>query len=951
MLRAFLRATIPAMSLTRRTSFWLLLFGLLLAALLRLPALSTIPPGVHFDEAANGILASEIAWNGDRPIFITSYTGKEVLFFYVAALTARLVGPGAFNLRLAAAFLGLLTVAVTYWLGRVMLGDRRVALLAAILLATSFWHLLFSRLGFRAISQPLLQALAVGFLWQALNSEHTRQRWPRILLAGIALGLVAYTYLAARLFPVALFVGLLPFLNPLEERQQGDWRQRPGFILVIVFLVTAVVALPLFRFFFLNPETFWVRITQVGPTDSLALSDSYWQSLSMLFLEGDPYMRFNLPGRPVFATFWGAFLVIGWLLAIAAVFKTTKVGRRASYLFLVTLPFIMILPTALATNEIVPSNLRAIGLLPFLVFLPAYGFVQLLDSLAPQLPTWFASRQKLLQVSTFVVIGLMMAGWTANLYFQQWGQRADLFYETEGDMRAVSEFLNETALGDAFLYVGSRHYRHPAVALQADSYDRLKWLPNSDALVIPANQDAWYIYPHASPQPTWLFDYVDPSETVIGPPGPDGEPTFTAFFVPGNEPPGSFSVTDGNFGSQANLLELIVAEGQAGGILPVTLAWRVTTTAGGNYLPFLHLEDKQGRRWGQLEPFAYPAEQWTLGETVILKVGVPIPAGAPPQPYVLKVGFFDGSSDQQLARIDQAGRYAGTNVAVEPVTINPGPVPSPLPAAQTSVDEIVLDGLRLTGYERDLFRVSAGDTIGVSLWWLAQRELLDFTVRLELVRPDNTGIILANQYPVNGTFPASQWAVPQFLIDHTAVQIPIDTESGNYRLRLRVLNVNDLAVFSTDLGPLSVETSTRLFTAPVTSRPLAAVLSDEIALLGYDLEPRQDGNYDLRLVWQALQKPSDNYTVFVHLLDADEVCCLWQADLMPRQGTYPTLSWLANEVVVDEYVIELPDGLAEGDYLIEVGLFVLDTGIRLVVEQPSLGTDDKILLRPLRIAE
>ena len=208
------------MSLTRRTSFWLLLFGLLLAALLRLPSLATAPPGVHFDEAANGILASEIAWNGDRPVFITSYTGKEVFFFYAAAITARLVGPGEFSLRLAAAFLGLLTVAVTYWLGRVMLGDRRVALLAALLLATSFWHLLFSRLGFRAISQPLMQALAVGFIWQALQSEQERQRWQKVLLAGIALGLVAYTYLAARLFPVALFVGLLPFLNPLEAKKK-----------------------------------------------------------------------------------------------------------------------------------------------------------------------------------------------------------------------------------------------------------------------------------------------------------------------------------------------------------------------------------------------------------------------------------------------------------------------------------------------------------------------------------------------------------------------------------------------------------------------------------------------------------------------------------------------------------------------------------------------------------
>ena len=57
---------------------------LLGAAMLRLPLLTAAPPGLHSDEAANGILAAEIGWEGKRPIFISSYTGKEVLFFYLA---------------------------------------------------------------------------------------------------------------------------------------------------------------------------------------------------------------------------------------------------------------------------------------------------------------------------------------------------------------------------------------------------------------------------------------------------------------------------------------------------------------------------------------------------------------------------------------------------------------------------------------------------------------------------------------------------------------------------------------------------------------------------------------------------------------------------------------------------------------------------------------------------
>ena len=81
----------------------------------------------------------------------------------------RLVGGSVFALRLTAAFVGILTVAATYWLGREMLADRRIAILAAALLAVSFWHVLFSRLGFRAVTQPFLQALTIAALFRGLR--------------------------------------------------------------------------------------------------------------------------------------------------------------------------------------------------------------------------------------------------------------------------------------------------------------------------------------------------------------------------------------------------------------------------------------------------------------------------------------------------------------------------------------------------------------------------------------------------------------------------------------------------------------------------------------------------------------------------------------------------------------------------------------------------------------
>ncbi len=76
------------------------LFLLLAAAALRLTGIPNLPIGLHYDEAANYILTQGIAYGGYRPVFISAYTGKEVLFFYLGALWFRLIGAAPWVLRL-----------------------------------------------------------------------------------------------------------------------------------------------------------------------------------------------------------------------------------------------------------------------------------------------------------------------------------------------------------------------------------------------------------------------------------------------------------------------------------------------------------------------------------------------------------------------------------------------------------------------------------------------------------------------------------------------------------------------------------------------------------------------------------------------------------------------------------------------------------------------------------
>ena len=72
-------------------------------------------------------------------------------------------------IRLPAAIAGVLTVLGLYLLVAELFGDG-AGLLAAFLLATSFWHINFSRIGFRAILAPLLLAWSLCLLIKAFRA-------------------------------------------------------------------------------------------------------------------------------------------------------------------------------------------------------------------------------------------------------------------------------------------------------------------------------------------------------------------------------------------------------------------------------------------------------------------------------------------------------------------------------------------------------------------------------------------------------------------------------------------------------------------------------------------------------------------------------------------------------------------------------------------------------------
>ena len=574
--------------MTRNQAWGLMVICLLAAAALRFPDLHHTPPPIHYDEAANGVILREIAFAGYQPVFIPSYTGKDVLFFYLAGVVTRLGGSSVFTMRYTSALVSLLTIAATYWLGRELVRRRSVAVVAAAILAVTFWHILFSRLGFRAISEPLLQALTVAAIWRGLR----RDQWRWLVLGGLFLGLTAYTYLSARLFPIPLGLSLLLFFLNREQRTRR-WEQI-GVIIAVAFLVL----IPILLYFRQNPDAFWVRITQVAPAEGrqLTVGQSLLKSLGMLFVAGDPYWRYNDPGRPVFNWVWGGFLLAGVWFNVRQLFRARWDWQRAGWLFLLITPLIMLLPTALATGEIVPSNIRAIGILPFVMFWPALGLEWLVrDLVQPRRSTWLNGVMAGVVLLTLLVQGGLMA----DRYFRHWANRVDLFYESDGDIAAAAAWLDSYDTTNKAIYAAAIHYRHPTAAFLSQKYGKIHWLPGSEALVWPETGSSLVIYPHNSPAPDWADPVLSQARVIHGTLGPDELPAFMVYEWA--SPPNiaiSYTV-EADFAHIITLVGYTVdGDAAADGSLDLNLLWRVQNLPSAEYMPFIHLEDQWGYRWG-----------------------------------------------------------------------------------------------------------------------------------------------------------------------------------------------------------------------------------------------------------------------------------------------------------------------------------------------------------------
>lgn len=171
-----------------------------------------------------------------------------------------------------------------------------------------------------------------------------------------------------------------------------------------------------------------------------------------------------------------------------------------------------------------------------------------------------------------------------------------------------------------------------------------------------------------------------------------------------------------------------------------------------------------------------------------------------------------------------------------------------------------------------------------------------------------------------------------------------DAEPGIYRLHVNVIQTNfayPLPAISaarekiekTFLGPLKLSMPTIAPNELIDTRVVNVNWGNQIALRGYKISSalaRPGATISLKVYWECLAPLSQDYTVFVHIIDAQGKL-LAQSDTQPRRGAYPTSLWDVGEIIPDEYSLTLPKDLAAGDYSIIVGWYEYSNLVRLGV--------------------
>lgn len=157
------------------------------------------------------------------------------------------------------------------------------------------------------------------------------------------------------------------------------------------------------------------------------------------------------------------------------------------------------------------------------------------------------------------------------------------------------------------------------------------------------------------------------------------------------------------------------------------------------------------------------------------------------------------------------------------------------------------------------------------------------------------------------------------------------------------------------------------FATPSPNGQLNVTVGDFAFLYGHDLS-RLD-NYpgqriSLTFWWKALKPAQEDYSVFIHLWDpkANKLIAAWGGQPVSgawsvwygKEGAtfsqaYPTRLWQTDEIIKDEWSLQIPLSAPSGSYELRVGMFEPISGERLEIRKDGKLIGDSVFLNQFSV--
>lgn len=383
------------------------------AFILRVYGLNDSPPGLYSDEAAYGYNAYSLLKTGHDeygkswPLALKSFGDfKPPMTAWLTMPSVVLFGLNEFAIRFPSALAGTISVIGIYYLCKEMLyGSKKLTIFdnkysayipigAALLLAISPWHLLFSR-------SSMLVGIEVMFItWGLLFFLKALKKQVYLPLSSIFFAGAIYSYYGSRITVPLLVTGL--FLIFRDEL----WKIKKT--LLLSTLIGLLLITPLFVAIAKEPEILTGRAKTVSVFYDTGIAGKLWEahaldgqnfpvlisrffhnkpyfyfkdilrrysqhfSIDFLFVTGDTHPPFDIPGMGIIYLIDVPFILMGLFLIIK--YKSKK--------NLALLVLLFSAPVAASLTFVTPSANRSFLMIVGFIILSALGIFYLVKIIA-----------------------------------------------------------------------------------------------------------------------------------------------------------------------------------------------------------------------------------------------------------------------------------------------------------------------------------------------------------------------------------------------------------------------------------------------------------------------------------------------------------------------------------------------------------------------------------------